>query len=44
MAQKMVRLAILSSHTNLALPAVCDDKMANPKAIMAARWAVKHTN
>ena len=36
MARKMLRLAVLSLHTNLASPAMCDDKMVNPKAIMAA--------
>ena len=35
MAQKMVRLAILLLHTNLASPAACDDKMVNLKVIMA---------
>ena len=44
MARKMVRLAVLLSHTNLASPAACDDKMAILKAIMAARWAVEHIN
>ena len=44
MARKMFRLAILSSHTNLASPAACDDKMAILKAIMAAECAVEHTN
>ena len=44
MARKVLRLAILSSHTNLASPAACDDKMAISKAIMAARWAAEHTN
>ena len=36
MARKVLRLTILSSHTNLASPAACDNKMANLKAIMAA--------
>ena len=44
MARKVLRLAILSSHTNLASPAACDDKMAVSKAIMAVQWAVEHIN
>ena len=44
MAQKVLCLTILSLHTNLASPAVCDDKMVVLKAIMAAQWAAEHTN
>ena len=44
MARKVLRLTILSSHTNLASPAACDDKMAILKAIMAVRWVAEHEN
>ena len=44
MAQKMLRLTILSSHTNLVLLAACDGKMVNLKATMAAQWATEHLN
>ena len=44
MNQKVLRLTILSSHMNLASPVVCDDKMVVSKAILASRWAAKHTN